>query len=244
MKALSSFILVFALAAPALALDVPPLTARVTDQVGILGGSKTQIEQILKAHETSTGQQFALLVIPTLAGDSLEDFSIRVVEEWKLGQKGKDNGLLLLVVHQDRKMRFEVGYGLEGDIPDALAGRIIRTVMAPSFRAGKFGQGILEAFKLVIQAGAGEKVEFSAPPPPKQKTRPPTYSNSKSIDEMTWIDWGIAFLIFLLLIFGRNRGGYSSYSSSRGFSSGGGGGGGGFSGGGGSFGGGGSSGSW
>ena len=155
MKALSSFLLVFALALPALALDVPPLTNRVTDQVGILGDSQAQITQMLKAHETATGQQFALLIIPTLAGDSLEDFSIRVVEAWKLGQKDKDNGLLLLVVHEDRKIRFEVGYGLEGDIPDAFAGRIISTVMAPAFRAGKFGEGISEALKLAMEAGSG-----------------------------------------------------------------------------------------
>jgi uncharacterized protein len=242
MKTIGSFLLILFIALPAFALEVPPLTQRVTDQVGILGNSKTQLQQMLQAHETATGQQFALLVIPTLAGDSLEDFSIRVVEKWKLGQKGKDNGLLLLVVTQDRKMRFEVGYGLEGDIPDALAGRIITAVMAPAFRSGKFGKGITEAFKLVIQAGAGEKVEFAAPPAPKRAPQSPSYSNSKDIDEMTWIDWGIAFLMFLLLIFGRSRGGYSRYSSGGGFSSGGGGGG--FSGGGGSFGGGGSSGSW
>ncbi|MBT6180158.1 MAG: hypothetical protein HOI23_23150 [Deltaproteobacteria bacterium] len=243
MKALSSFILVFALTFPALALEVPPLTSRVTDQVGILGNSKAQLEQMLKAHETSTGQQFALLVIPTLAGDSLEDFSIRVVDKWKLGQKDKDNGLLLLVVHQDRKIRFEVGYGLEGDIPDALAGRIISTVMGPSFRAGKFGEGILEAFKLVIQAGAGEKVEFAAPPP-AGKTNPNTHSTSKDIEEMTWVDWVIVLFMIFLFIAGRGRGGYSTRGgfSSGGFSSGGGGGG--FSGGGGSFGGGGASGGW
>ena len=244
MKALSSFILVFALAFPALALDVPPLTSRVTDQVGILGESKAQLEQMLKAHEASTGQQFALLVIPTLAGDSLEDFSIRVVDKWKLGQKDKDNGLLLLVVHQDRKIRFEVGYGLEGDIPDALAGRVISTVMAPSFRAGKFSEGIVEAFKLVIQAGAGEKVEFAAPPAAQKQTEPKTYSYSMDSENMSWVDWLIILFMIFLFIAGRGRGGYSTRGgfSSGGFSSGGGGGG--FSGGGGSFGGGGASGGW
>ena len=87
MKKLASFFLVFALSAPALALEVPTLTSRVMDEVGILGSAQTQIEQMLTAHERATGQQFALLIIPTLEGDPIEDFSMRVVETWKLGQK-------------------------------------------------------------------------------------------------------------------------------------------------------------
>lgn len=241
MKALSSFLLVFALAWPALALDVPPLTNRVTDQVGILGDSQAQITRMLKAHETATGQQFALLIIPTLEGDSLEDFSIRVVEAWKLGQKDKDNGLLLLVVHEDRKIRFEVGYGLEGDIPDAFAGRLITTVMAPAFRAGKFGEGITQALQLAMQAGAGEEVELASPSASEPSSD--GYSNSGGFEDMTWIDWGILFIILLILIFskgGSSRGSSGGYSSRGGYSSGGSS----FSGGGGSFGGGGASGGW
>jgi uncharacterized protein len=123
--------------------------------------------------------------------------------------------------------------------------------MGPSFRAGKFSEGIVEAFKLVIQAGAGEKVEFAAPPPPARKTNPNTHSTSKDIEEMTWVDWVMVLFMIFLFIAGRGRSGYSTRGgfssggfSSGGFSSGGGGGGGGFSGGGGGFGGGGASGGW
>ncbi len=244
MKALSSFLLVFALTLPAWALEVPPLTNRVTDQVGILGDSAKQIEHMLKIHEAETDQQFALLVIPTLAGGSLEDFSMRVVEEWKLGQAGKDNGLLLLVVHEDRKIRFEVGYGLEGNIPDAFAGRIISTVMAPAFRAGKFGEGITEALKLVMEAGSGKKVELAKREPPTSQPSSEGYSNSvDSFEDMTWVDFAILFMmLFFFFIGGKGRSsGFSSgFSSGGGYSSGGSS----FSGGGGSFGGGGASGGW
>jgi len=238
MKALSSFLLIFCLSIPALALEVPPITSRVTDQVGIVSSVENQLEQMLLAHEQATGQQFALLIIPTLNGDPLEDFSMRVVEKWQLGQKDTDKGLLLLIATQDRKMRFEVGYGLEGDIPDALAGRVIRNVLVPAFRADNFGPGIIEAFEIMIQAGGGKTVAVE--PPPSYE-----YSNeSSSPEDLELSDILIFLLIIFVLIVSKMMGWSSGYSS--GYSSGGGfsGGGGGFSGGGGSFGGGGASGGW
>src|SRR6185436_3359338 len=98
--------------------------------------AEQQLEQKLSAYENNSQHQFALLTIDSLEGDALEDFSIRTVEAWKLGKKGKDDGLLLLVVERDRKLRIEVGYGLEGDITDAVSARVIRNVLGPALRAG------------------------------------------------------------------------------------------------------------
>ncbi|MEO6599692.1 MAG: TPM domain-containing protein, partial [Polyangiaceae bacterium] len=118
LRVLTALLLV--LPGTAFALDVPPLVAHVNDTAGMLSeGERAQLEAQLTEYEHKTGRQFALLTIPTLDGDALESFSIRVVEAWKLGQKGKDSGLLLLVVQKEHKLRIEVGYGLEGTVTDA-----------------------------------------------------------------------------------------------------------------------------
>ena len=109
------------------AIDVPYLTGRVTDNAEILDAdARTRLDDLLRAHEQATGNQIAVLTVPTLDGESIEDFSTRVFGTWKLGQKGKDNGVLVVVVPRDRRMRIEVGYGLEGVLPDAAASRIVR----------------------------------------------------------------------------------------------------------------------
>ncbi len=105
--------------------------------------------------------QFALLTIDSLQGDALESFSIRVVEAWKLGKKGKDDGLLLLVANKEHKLRIEVGYGLEGDITDAFSARVIRNVLVPAMRAGTVAGGVDQAFDLLMKKASGEDV---APP--------------------------------------------------------------------------------
>ncbi len=121
------------------ALEVPTLTGRVNDLAQVLDPQAEQaLEQRLSAYEQQSGHQFALLTLRSLEGDAIEPFALRVVEAWKLGQKQKDDGLLMLVSVDDRRMRIEVGYGLEGDIPDTLAGRIIRNVMVPEFRTGEY----------------------------------------------------------------------------------------------------------
>jgi uncharacterized protein len=238
MRHLTVFALVFFLAAPASALEVPVLRGRVTDLAGLLAkGDSSRIAAKLKQHESATGQQFALLVIPSLEGDPLEDFSMRVVEAWKLGKAKEDTGLLMLIVKGDRKMRIEVGYGLEGDIPDALAAQVIRNVLTPAFRSQKFAAGINDAFDLLIRAGGGQAVQVASAPSSGSG------SNSRP---MTWFEI-ILFLGFFIgpmlfnLLTGRRGGGFFISS---GFGGGRSSGGGGFSGGGGSFGGGGASGSW
>jgi uncharacterized protein len=239
---------VLLVAAPARALEVPPLAGRVNDHAGLLAAAEAQrIEQKLAAHEQATGQQFALLTVKSLEGDPLEDFSLRVVESWKLGKKGKDDGLLLLIVPNDRKLRIETGYGLEGAIPDAFASRVIRNVLTPAFRQKQYAQGIESTFDALI-ARAGGSSEGVAEP--VAHTRP------RGSSAVKWVVLIILFLAFPFLGllsslagaggFGRRRGGFYGGGFGGGGFGGGGfrGGGGGFSGGGGGFGGGGASGSW
>ena len=125
-------------------VGIPKLNSRVTDTANILTISqKANIEQRLKALEQSKGSQIAVLIISTSKPESIEGYSIRVVDKWKLGRKGIDDGVLLLIAHDDHKIRIEVGYGLEGAITDLSSGRIIRQFITPEFKKGNFYEGIL-----------------------------------------------------------------------------------------------------
>ena len=136
--------LALCLALPAAAeVAVPALAARVTDLTGTLdGGARQKLEGELAAIEKRTGSQLAVLLVPTTQPEAIEQYAMRVVEAWKLGRKGTDNGVLLLVARNDRKLRIEVGYGLEGVIPDAIARRVIAETIAPRFQQGDFAGGI------------------------------------------------------------------------------------------------------
>ena len=163
--ALAALLLV---AAPALALDAPALTGRVNDLAGMMSqAARAKVEAVLADLERSDSTQVAVLTVPSLEGDSLEEFSLKVAEKWGLGQKGKDNGALVLVSRDDRKMRIEVGYGLEGRLTDLLSGRIIDTVMAPYFKAGDFDSGFIAGATAVAQAVRGE---FKAEPRPRRRS--------------------------------------------------------------------------
>lgn len=134
------------------AAEVPYLSGRVNDYAQILSPETfSALTERLKAHEERTGDQIVALTIPTIDGESIEDFATRVFDDWKLGQKEKDNGILILVVPNDRKMRIEVGYGLEGTLTDGTAGQIIRTIMTPKFRAGDYNGGIMDGSLAVIK---------------------------------------------------------------------------------------------
>lgn len=141
-------------------LAVPELWGmRVHDEANVLSPQTVQqLEAQLKLHGDSTSNQIAILIIPSLEGEVIEDYALRVAEKWKLGQKEKDNGALLLVAIEDRKMRIEVGYGLEGVLTDALCSRIIRNEMAPNFRRGDYDTGVVAAVTAMIQAIGGEYV--------------------------------------------------------------------------------------
>ena len=159
------------LAAPAAAQDtaIPYLSGRVVDQAGILSKqARERLAAMLQAHERATGNQIVVLSIPTLGGESVEDYAVRVFEEWKLGSRDKDDGVLIVVVPQDRRMRIEVGYGLEGTLADATASRIIRDLMTPRFREGNYDVGIEAGVTAVIQIlegrrSAGADADWLAP---------------------------------------------------------------------------------
>ncbi|MBN1661961.1 MAG: YgcG family protein, partial [Deltaproteobacteria bacterium] len=140
----------------AYAVDVPYLTGRVTDNAQILSAETIRaITERLKAHEEKTTNQIAVLTVPSLEGEGIEEYASAVFEEWKLGQIGKDNGILLIVAPHERRMRIEVGYGLEGMMPDGAAGSIIRNVITPHFKNNDYDQGIDAGVSAVISVLEG-----------------------------------------------------------------------------------------
>jgi uncharacterized protein len=137
--------------AVAFAADVPYLSGRVVDGAEILRpATREAIAGRLAAHEQKTTNQVAVLTIPTIGDEGIEEFATRVFGTWRLGQRGKDNGVLVVVVPNDRKLRIEVGYGLEGTLTDAAAGRIIRNVMTPAFKAGDFDKGVFDGVDAIV----------------------------------------------------------------------------------------------
>lgn len=227
-------------------VKIPQLLRRVTDFTNTLSTSEINaLENDLARFEDTTSTQIVVVMIQSLGGESIEDFSLRTAEVNGIGQKKTDNGALLLIAKDDRKIRIEVGYGLEGALPDGLAGHIIRREITPHFKSNDYYSGIKAGIDAIMQATRNEYKS-------DQKE-----SDSKSIP-------GLFFLLLLFLVvfmiarsrkrsagilgagslpifLGTGQGRRSSRSTS---GWGGGGGFGGFSGGGGSFGGGGASGSW
>lgn len=161
-------------------VDIPFLSGRVTDNAEILTeGMRRTLTERLKSHEESTGNQIAILTIPSLGGENIEGYAGSVFGAWKLGQKGKDNGVLVIVVPDDRRMRIEVGYGLEGTLTDLVAGRIIRNIMAPKFKEGDFDGGLQAAVNAIIGTLEGSEVpEIKDSPVPKSNK-----SSGLQIDE-------------------------------------------------------------
>lgn len=216
------------------ALEVPKLNGYVNDLGDVISpGTELKIEHFLRGFEASDSTQLVILTIESLQGATLEEYSLSVAESWKIGQQGKDNGALLLIAMQERQMRIEVGYGLEGRLTDLLAGRIIDNEIKPRFKAGDFDGGVIAGVTAMAEAVRGEYQGTGETG--KNKKRNP---------------WGsLALLLFLgpglmLLRGGGGRGRRRHSGFWIGGLGGGGFGGGGFGGGGGSFGGGGSSGGW
>jgi uncharacterized protein len=243
-------------ACAALAVTFPALTGRIVDQAGIIAADKrASIEPKLASLDEKSGIQFVVATVKSLEGQEIEPYANELFRTWKLGEATKNNGVLLLVAPNERKVRIEVGYGLEGTLTDALAKIVIANAMAPRFKAGDFGGGIERGVDDVITILTTDAAEWQA--------RPAVRPEDKSFD--SWMP----LLIFLVILFifwmsirdarrravpgaGRRGGGGPSVwfpSGGGGWSSGGSGGsgwsgGGGFSGGGGSSGGGGASGGW
>lgn len=138
-------------------IAVPPLQARVTDVSGTLTATEVAaLEQKLAAFEQRKGSQIAVLLLPTTGEETIEQYGIRVAESWKLGRKGIDDGALLLIAKDDRKLRIEVGYGLEGALPDAIAKRIIAETITPYFKRGDFYTGVSAGVDAMIAVVDGE----------------------------------------------------------------------------------------
>jgi uncharacterized protein len=136
---------------------VPPLTARVTDLTGTLsGGAVTRIEAKLADLEAKKGSQIAVLIVPTTQPEEIEQFGIRVEDTWKLGRKGVDDGVILIVAKNDRRVRIEVGRGLEGALPDAVANRIITETITPHFKLGDYDGGVEAGVDQMISVVNGE----------------------------------------------------------------------------------------
>lgn len=168
---IAAFVLALLSWVPAFAqVAVPPLTSPVVDQTSTLSASqRSQLEQKIRSFYDRKGAQVQVLLVPTTQPEAIEQFSIRVVEAWKLGRRGTDDGVLLLVAKDDRAVRIEVAYGLEGVLPDALAGRIIEQVIVPRFRSGQFYDGIDEAVDRIIAVIDGEPL-----PEPERRARAPS----------------------------------------------------------------------
>lgn len=241
MKRAILFLAVWLMALPGWGLEVPAFTGLVVDKADLLSSSdQARLTARLESFQAATTGQMAVLIVPSLKGDSIEDFGIRVADKWKVGRKGVDNGLILIVARDDRAMRIEVGYGFEGRINDARAGDVIRA-MGPAFREGHYAQGIL---------GAVDRLEgyihSVVPAAGKEPARDSVFLDK----HLGQIFFGIFVAIFLWnVFFNRGRpssGGRSGRSGWGGGGWGGGGGGGGSfgGGGGGGFGGGGASGKW
>ena len=178
----------FLFCVPVHALEVPKLQGYVNDYAGMISmQAKAVLEQELQTFEQSDSTQIVVLTIPSLEGEVLEEFSIKVAEQWKIGQKGKDNGIIVLVSKQDRKIRVEVGRGLEGQITDLMSGRIIDLVIMPKFKRGDFDGGLISGVHALIDASRGE---FKA-----DSNREPRRRNGQSRLLTFLIFGGIAILV-------------------------------------------------
>ncbi len=148
----------------ATAKEVPYLGGRVNDLAGLIeDNAQAQIETALEQLETDTGSQLVVLTVPNLEGAVLEDYALEVASTWQLGREGVDDGVLVLVAHEERRIRIEIGYGLEGAIPDVTGKRIIDGLMTPRFREGDFTGGITDATEALAGLIRGEAVELPDP---------------------------------------------------------------------------------
>ena len=192
--------LVLLATAVAAAADVPYLTGRVVDNAEILSAdARTQLTAALKAHEEATGNQIAVLTVRTIQPQSIEDYAVEVFKSWKLGQKEKNNGVLVVIVPQDRRMRIEVGYGLEPVLTDATAGAIIRDVMTPAFKRGDYDAGVSNGVTEIVARLEGKRAAAVAP----SASRPPARAR-QSFPSRASMPWPqrILFSLFVFSMLG------------------------------------------
>jgi uncharacterized protein len=188
MKGLIATLLFLCLLTPVSALDVPQLRGHVNDTAGMLSPrAAQQLEAALTDFEQTDSTQIVVLTIPTLAGETLEEYSIKVAEAWMIGQKGLDNGAILLLSEQDRKIRIEVGRGLEGKLTDLISGQIIRDIITPRLRAGDMDGGIRAGVTSIMEVVRGEY---------QAKARDLTQSKESAPPVLT-----LLFFLFVAIIF-------------------------------------------
>jgi len=199
-----SLILALALAAPPIQADIPTNDGWVTDLAGMLsGGEERALESLMESYRSGTTHEIALLTIPSLDGRSLERFALEVAREWGIGGADANNGALLLVAQAERKIRIEVGRGLEGNLTDSIAGRIIRDVIQPQFKRGRFSTGLRDGIAAIHAAIGGDYG-------PIQRTRGARRGGGG----------GIALLVMILVVFSlARRGGGRGVGRGRGYSS-------------------------
>lgn len=150
---------------PLIAISYPTPSGYLTDTAQLLSAEeRTALETTLTNFKQQTGNEIAIVAIPSLEGEPVEDYAVKLFEQWGIGQKEKDNGLLILVAKEDRAVRIEVGYGLEGAINDAKAGRIIRDIMAPAFQEGKYAAGLQGAIDAITGELKGEPAQVDTAP--------------------------------------------------------------------------------
>jgi len=224
--------------------EFPELSGRVVDKAEMLSpATEARITQMLQAHEQGASEQVVVVTVPDLQGYAIEDYGYQLGRHWGIGQKGEDNGALLIVAKQERKIRIEVGYGLEGRLTDAASSTIINQIMTPAFKQGQFEQGIANGAAAMVKVLGGEPLAAPGRSPGDRQEKP----NVSLVS--------LFFMIIMAVIYfiggGRGRGGRTGAALIGGAllgasmgGRGGGFGGGGFGGGGGGFGGGGASGGW
>ena len=193
-KIKSSIILLFLLATTLLADGIFPdrINKQVNDWGDLLSSTQeSQLEQALRKYEDESSNQIIVATFTSLEGESLEDVSERMFSSWNLGQSGKDNGVLLSIFKKERKIRIEVGYGLEGALPDITAGKIIRNEITPYFKDGRWYEGIVSGLQGIIQATTGEYTGTGSRPSGQRK------KNSSPL--------GILFPLIIFMLLGRGR---------------------------------------
>lgn len=222
--------------------EFPELTGRVVDQAEILDSqAESRLTQMLEAHEQSTTEQVVVVTLPDLQGNAIEEYGYQLGRHWGIGQEGEDNGALLIVALEEREIRIEVGYGLEGRLTDAQSSMIINQVISPAFQEEDYERGITEGTQAIIQVLGGEPVDAQA-----GSSRA---GEAEKREGPMSILFFVMFFIVMAFVRGGGRGGRGLLAGAllgAGLGRGGSGGmgGGGFGGGGGGFGGGGASGGW
>jgi len=183
-------------------LDLPQPVGYVNDFASLLSQQEKNIlERKLQSYEKQSGNEIVVVTVRNLQGTTVEDFAVRLFEKWKIGKKGKDNGVLLLVAKEERKIRIEVGYGLEPNLTDAQSYEIISRIISPAFKAGNFNQGIANGIDAIIKTISGEEVI------PEQPAERIGYKRGFDISQLLYLGFFLIFFVFqwLVSVLGRTK---------------------------------------